>query len=65
MYTKPSFNQLSHNYVTNKYFYSKMARQASPIPTRRNNETKYRRNSFDLPTDECSDDESDNEYVFI
>lgn len=40
---------------------SKMARQASPIPTRRNNETKYRRNSFDLPTDECSDDESDND----
>ncbi|XP_045451896.1 uncharacterized protein LOC123660918 [Melitaea cinxia] len=42
---------------------SKMARQASPIPTRRNNDTKHRRNSFDLPTDECTDEESDNENI--
>ncbi|XP_046971723.1 uncharacterized protein LOC124538635 isoform X2 [Vanessa cardui] len=39
---------------------SKMARQASPIPMRRNNDVKYRRNSFDIGNDDSSD-ESDND----
>ncbi|XP_050359585.1 uncharacterized protein LOC126779536 isoform X2 [Nymphalis io] len=41
---------------------SKMARQASPIPMRRNNDEKYRRNSFGIDNDDSSD-ESDNENI--
>ncbi|XP_026484437.2 uncharacterized protein LOC113392299 isoform X2 [Vanessa tameamea] len=39
---------------------SKMAPQASPIPMRRNNDVKYRRNSFGINNDDSSD-ESDND----
>ncbi|CAH2100169.1 unnamed protein product [Euphydryas editha] len=42
---------------------SKLARQASPIPTRRNNESKNRRNSIQLATDDYTDEESDNENI--
>ncbi|XP_047541078.1 uncharacterized protein LOC125073973 isoform X2 [Vanessa atalanta] len=41
---------------------SKMARQTSPIPMRRNNDVKYQRNSFGINNDDSSD-ESDNENV--